>query len=302
MTEVVDMADLPRVRGTSAGKLRPPYRVPAASLIIIDSRTPRDAAVLDKAAGHIALRHGCSLRARFLHDIAGQESSGPKSGIEGLLAYLRRTGIRVVIAPSGFDQMPSRSARALKQRLDDVGVAVLSERGWLVGGIEIEVNGKTSDPMERYRKWDDQSEASLGTKTLVVGGYGYRDVPGSPGEVAVEPTEAQAIRLAVGAVAYGAPLDDVAFVLHHSGLPSPSGSPWTSADVLWLLGKQLYRGVITEGTPAMHPGKAPRRQSRRRRSSPPSRLRRVPALQIVDDRTWLTAHGWLMRRAGKVPP
>jgi len=77
--------------------------------------------------------------------------------------------------------------------------------------------------------------------------YGYRQVPGERGRLAIHEPEAAVVRLAFRLRADGASCAAIAETLNARALPKANGKPWLPSRVRHMLENSLYRGTIIFG-------------------------------------------------------
>lgn len=123
--------------------------------------------------------------------------------------------------------------------------------------------------------------------------YGYRPVPGQPGELEIVEHEAEAVRRIYAAYAAGESPRAIAGTLNLEGVPPPRGVRWNASTINGsrvrgngILGNALYRGEIVWNKVRMV--KDPDTGRRVSRPNPPGEWQRrhAKALQIVPDDLW----------------
>ena len=126
--------------------------------------------------------------------------------------------------------------------------------------------------------------------------YGYRPVPGKPGESTVYEPEAEIVRRIYRACADGKLPREIAGELNAEGVPAPRGGVWRASTLGGgrkrgdgLLANEVYHGVLVWNRVPKR--KDPRTGKRISRPNPESKWERVeaPHLRIVDEETWLAA-------------
>jgi site-specific DNA recombinase len=137
--------------------------------------------------------------------------------------------------------------------------------------------------------------------------YGYRLVPGKPGEREIDPETAQIVVRIFTEYAAGRPARKIAADLTREGIPSPSGGThWNHQTFVGgmrgrrgMLGNQLYAGrlVWNANRTTLHP------ETRKRTQQPASPdeliVTDVPHLRIVEEALWDQVHGLCDERASR---
>ena len=138
--------------------------------------------------------------------------------------------------------------------------------------------------------------------------YGYRPVPGQPGQSTIHEAEAEIVRRIFRAYATGKTPREIAGELNADGVPTPRGGVWRASTLGGgrkrgdgLLANEIYQGVIVwnrVGKP-----KDPRTGKRVSRPKAESEWKKVaaPHLRIVDEETWQAAVSIREKRSRGTP-
>ncbi len=126
--------------------------------------------------------------------------------------------------------------------------------------------------------------------------YGYRAVTGRPGELAIEPKEADVIREIFGRFVAGETPRQIAAGLNQRSVSPPRGRFWRASTIngntkrgYGILQNELYAGMIVWNRVRMM--RDPATGKRVSRPNPTKEWQHAPAphLAIIDDATWRTA-------------
>lgn len=126
--------------------------------------------------------------------------------------------------------------------------------------------------------------------------YGYRCVPGHPGELEVVEEEAEVIRRIFSAYAGGRPPREIAGELNREGIAPPRGTRWNASTINGnaqrgngLIFNELYVGRIVWNKVRMV--KDPDTGKRISRPNPRDQWQAIaaPKLRILDEETWIRA-------------
>ena len=126
--------------------------------------------------------------------------------------------------------------------------------------------------------------------------YGYRPVPGRPGELEIIDAEAKVVRQIFAAYAGGRPPREIAGDLNRQGVAPPRGTRWNASTIngnaqrgAGLIFNELYAGRIVWNKVRMV--KNPDTGKRISRPNPRGEWQTIaaPQLRIVDDETWKRA-------------
>lgn len=128
--------------------------------------------------------------------------------------------------------------------------------------------------------------------------YGYRAIPGRPGELEICPNEAEVVRRVFADFVAGIPPREIAGSLNREGVAPPRGRLWNASTINGnaqrgngLILSELYAGRIVWNKLRMV--KDPATGRRVSRPNPPEEWMRAdaPHLRIVDEETWARANG-----------
>jgi site-specific DNA recombinase len=136
--------------------------------------------------------------------------------------------------------------------------------------------------------------------------YGYRTVPGKPGEREIEPEQAKIVQRFFTEYAQGRSPRQIATDLTREGVPSPNGAKVWSFQTLngggvgdGMLGNRLYIGELVWNNSVSV--KNPDTGSRTKRKSPHGTFKvSVPHLRIIDDGLWQTVQAERKRRGKRM--
>jgi site-specific DNA recombinase len=137
--------------------------------------------------------------------------------------------------------------------------------------------------------------------------YGYRLIPGKPGEREIDPAQAQIMLRVFTELASGRPTSKIAADLTSEGVPSPSGNGhWNHQSFVGgtlgrrgMIGNQLYIGklVWNANRSARHPDT--RKRTQLRGHADDLIITDVPHLRIIPQELWDHVHGLCDGRAAK---
>jgi site-specific DNA recombinase len=124
--------------------------------------------------------------------------------------------------------------------------------------------------------------------------YGYRTVPGKPGEREIDPAQADIVRRIFRQYSCGVSPRTIVQQLNAEGIPAPGRTPWTIQNVAvtttalgakGLLGNRIYLGEIHFGRAKVVRNPDTGRLVRRKGDEEPIVVL-APHLRIVDDELW----------------
>jgi site-specific DNA recombinase len=247
-----------------------------------------------------AARDGLSVIGTYQDSAASGASLHGRPGLQRLLADARAKGFDVLLVEA-FDRIARRQA-------DSHGIYVL------LTFLEIEiraVHDGVADPVTfglramvaQMQRDDGAKKVRRGMAGVVregrhAGGraYGYALVPGKPGELVIDESEASIVREVFAAYVSGKTPRQIAADLNRRGVAAPRGARWNASTLNGnrsrghgFLLNYLYAGRIVWNKVRMV--KDPDTGKRVSRPNPPSEHQAidVPCLRIVDEATWMAA-------------
>lgn len=187
-------------------------------------------------------------------------------------------------------------------------------------GVDIELaHGGRADPLQvgvqgilnavYFKDLREKTRRGLSGRVragLSAGGrsYGYKPVPGKPGELEIVPEEAEIVRRILSEYVAGKSPREIAGDLNRDGVPPPRGARWNASTIngncqrgSGIIFKELYRGRLIWNKVRMD--RNPETGRRVSRPNPPEEWQRVnvPHLRIVDDTLWDQVHEVKAQRA-----
>jgi site-specific DNA recombinase len=262
-----------------------------------DERSIADQTALAEA---VAAREQLAIVARYSD---AEKSSASLHGRAGVAALIRdaRAGAFDVLIVECLDRLSRSQADLpwLYERLTFAGIAIIAADEGPIDELRIGVRAITGPIALR----DVRNKVHRGMTGVVregrhAGGraYGYRPVPGRPGELAIEPAEAAIVARIYKDFIAGMTPRAIAAALNRENVPPPRGRRWTqsslngsSARSHGILRNAIYAGTIVWNRVRMV--KNPDTGKRVSRPNPEDEWQRAaaPALAIVDAATWTAA-------------
>ena len=183
-------------------------------------------------------------------------TGGTMIGREGLAAVLdlaRRRAIDVVLVEA-LDRLSRDIAdlATLHKSLTFCGVRIVAVHEGVADTIAIGLRGLVA---QLYRE-DGAKKVRRGMQGVVRDGrspggrsYGYRPVPGKPGELVIDEAEAEVVRSIFRDFAAGITPRDIAFKLNTAGVAPPRGARWNASTINGSAqrGHGLLRNPVFQG-------------------------------------------------------
>lgn len=233
-------------------------------------------------------------------------------GREGLAAMLAdaRAGRFDVIVVEALDRLSrdQEDLAGLHKRLTFMGLEILAVHDGRADALQVGIRGLVSslwiaDLKHKIRR-------GMGGRVRdgkLAGGraYGYRPVPGAPGQARIEEAEAAAVRRIFEEYVAGRSPREIAVDLNRDGIPGPRGAAWNASTINGngkrghgILRNPLYSGRLIWNRVRMI--RDPDTGRRVSRPNPPSEWQAadVPAMAIIPPDLWQAAHD---RREGRSP-
>lgn len=274
----------------------------AAIYARFSSDLQRDRSIEDQAAvcRDYAARQGIEIVAVFSDRAMTGSTMHQRAGIKALLAAARTNAFDMVIAESmsriGRDQ---EDRAAVRKRLTFCSVQLMTPADGvvapLVDGIRAVIDSAQLDDMKSAIRRGMRGTISDGRHP---GGkaYGYRAVPGRPGELEIVADQAEIVRRIFSEYVAGDSARDISARLNADNIAPPRGAFWRAATITGhtarstgILQNRLYCGEIIWNR--AHTPRDPDTFRRVRRAKPEADWQRAaaPQLRIIDDATFQAA-------------
>jgi site-specific DNA recombinase len=187
----------------------------------------------------------------------------------------------------------------LHKRLSFQGIEIQAVHDGTAGAILIGIRGLVG----QMQREDGAKKVRRGMAGVVRDGrhaggraYGYRAVPGRPGELKIIEEEASVVRRIFVAYASGRPPRDIAHDLNREGVRPPRGRCWNASTIngsaqrgTGLIFNELYVGRIVWNKVRMVKNPDTGRRISRPNTRDQWQTIEAPHLRIVDDPTWQQA-------------
>lgn len=255
-----------------------------------------------------AARDGLSVSATYSDAAASSASLHGRPGAQALVAAARRGEFDVVLVEC-VDRL-SRSQADLPwifERLTFAGIALIAVDEGPIDELKIGVRSITGPiALKDIRNKVRRGMAGRVAEGKNGGGraYGYRAVPGRPGELVIEESEAAIVRRIFAEYVAQKRPRIICAGLNRDGVPPPRGKMWRASTINGnatrghgILLNEIYTGLIVWNRVRMV--KNPDTGKRVSRSNAGSEVQRIaaPHLRIVDDDTWRKAQAIKQSRA-----
>jgi site-specific DNA recombinase len=228
----------------------------------------------------------------------------------GFLALMRAAEAKAfdIIVAEDVDRISRDQGdwHTARKRLDFLGIAIHT-----IGGRVGKLDGALRAMMGELFLENLAVHTRRGLEAVIRSGrnaggraYGYRPVPGKPGELAIDDGEADIVRRIFREFTGGATPRAIAAGLNADHIAAPRGPRWTATTINGnlarghgLLMNELYVGVIAWNRVRMV--KDPSTGKRISRPNKPAEIRRAaaPHLRIIDQPTWDAAQAIKRRRS-----
>ncbi len=242
-------------------------------------------------------RDGLTVAATYTDSAKSSATLIGRDGIMQLLADAQAGRFDVVVVEE-LDRLSRdmEDLAGLRKRLDFAGVAILSVHGGRADAIQVGLRGLMgemflADLKHKVRR----GMAGVVREGRNAGGraYGYRPVPGHPGELAIEEAEAEVIRGIWAAYAGGTPASVIAADLNARQVLPPRGRHWRTNTLVGhaargygILRNELYRGRIVWGRVRMVRDPDTGRRISRTVPREDWHWAEAPDLRIVEESLW----------------
>lgn len=245
-------------------------------------------------------------RARSGATVAGRD------GLEAMLAGARGGQFDCLVIES-LDRISRDSGDMADvfKSLRRLGVAIEEVHGGPVGVLQVGVRGLVGSLyLEDLANKTRRGQAGVLRDGRIPGGraYGYRPVPGKPGEVSIDADQANVVRRIFSEFVAGATPQEIGRRLTADGIPPPRGNYWLASTIRGdakrangMLRCRLYIGEIVWNRQRFM--KDPATGTRVSRANPADQVqtKAVPALAIVDRALFDAAQQLLRARATPRP-
>lgn len=238
-------------------------------------------------------------------DIVARYSDRARSGAtvhgrDGLWSLLddARAGRFDTVVVEALDRLSrdQEDLAGIHKRLTFAGIDIVAVHDGRADAIQVGIRGLVStlfltDLKHKIRR----GMTGVVADGRIAGGkaYGYRPVPGQPGEPEINLDEAQVVQRIFRAYADGTSPRDIARALNDDSVPAPRGVRWNASTLNGnegrghgILTNPIYAGEIVWNRVRMV--RDPDTGKRVSRPNPPSEWRRseAPELRIVDPELW----------------
>ncbi len=235
-----------------------------------------------------------------LYDDRAQSGSNMSNRV-GLASLLRDAGYRLFshVVVESLDRLARDQGDLSKiyKQLNFLGIEIWEVHGGKATPLNTAVRGlmgalQLVDIADKTRR--GQSGRVRDGKSAGGRAYGYKSVPGKPGELEIVEHEAEAIRRVFYMFAEGNTPRTIAGMLNAELIPPPRGAHWNASTINGsrqrangILGNDLYRGVRVWNKVRML--KNPETGRRVSRPNPETQWQRreVPELRIVPEDLWM---------------
>ncbi|WP_309085773.1 recombinase family protein [Chelativorans sp.] len=223
-----------------------------------------------------------------------------RDGLMSLMEAARQRAFEVVVVEA-LDRLSRdmEDLAGIHKRLSFLGIEIQAVHDGTADAILVGLRGLVG----QLQREDGAKKVRRGMAGVVRSGrhaggraYGYRPVPGRPGELEIVEEEARVVRRIFSAYAAGQAPRDIAGALNREGIAPPRGARWNASTIngnaqrgAGLIFNELYAGRIVWNKVRMV--KNPDTGKRLSRPNPKDQWQviEVPQLRIVDDETWRCA-------------
>ena len=231
-------------------------------------------------------------------------SGGSVLGRDGLMRLMdaARTRAFEVVVVEALDRLSRdmEDLAGIHKRLSFLGIEIDAVHDGTADSILVGIRGLVG----QMQREDGAKKVRRGMAGVVRDGrhaggraYGYRIIPGHPGELEIVEEEAEVVRRVFAAYAAGRPPREIAGDLNRDGIVPPRGTRWNASTIngnaqrgAGMIFNELYTGRIVWNKVRMV--KNPDTGKRISRPNPRDQWQVVPAaqLRIIDDDTWVRVH------------
>lgn len=273
----------------------------AAIYARFSSDLQRDTSIADQLAlcRELAAREGFAVVASFEDRAVSGSSIVNRRGFQALMQAARAKEFDLLLAED-VDRISRDEAdwHALRRDLEFLGIAIHTATGKVT-----RIDGSLRALMGAMYIENLRLHVHRGLEGVVRDGrsaggraYGYRPVPGRPGELAIAPAEAKVVRKIFRDYIAGKTPREIAHALNRANVPAPRGQQWNASTIngsrqrgTGILFNQLYAGRTVWNKVRMV--KDPATGKRISRPNPVAEHRTVaaPQLRLIDDVTFAKA-------------
>ncbi|TGQ51080.1 recombinase family protein [Mesorhizobium sp. M1C.F.Ca.ET.193.01.1.1] len=247
-----------------------------------------------------AVRNGLSVVAVYEDRARSGASVFGRDGLTTLMEAARQNTFDTVVVEA-LDRLSRDMAdlAGLYKRLSFLGIEIQAVHDGTADAILIGIRGLVG----QMQREDGAKKVRRGMAGVIRDGrhaggraYGYRAVPGRPGELEIVKEEAEIVRQIFAAYASGRTPRDLARDLNREGVAPPRGTRWNGSTIngnaqrgAGVLFNELYVGRLIWNKVRMV--KNPDTGKRVSRANPKDQwqTKEVPHLRIIDDETWQKA-------------
>ncbi|WP_082905839.1 recombinase family protein [Bradyrhizobium centrolobii] len=248
-----------------------------------------------------AARHQLNVVATFEDKARSGASVFGRDGLMQLMDAARQQRFTVVIVEA-LDRLSRdmEDLAGIHKRLSFQGIEIQAVHDGVADSILIGIRGLVG----QMQREDGAKKVRRGMAGVIRDGrhaggraYGYRAVPGKPGELEVVETEAAIIRRIFAAYAAGRSPREIALDLNREDVPPPRGRRWNGSTIngnakraAGLIFNELYAGRIVWNKVRMV--KDPDTGKRLSRPNPRDEWQSIeaPQLRVVEQSVWEQAH------------
>src|SRR5215469_15086354 len=255
-----------------------------------------------------AARHQLNVVATFEDKARSGASVFGRDGLMQLMDAARQHLFTVVIVEA-LDRLSRdmEDLAGIHKRLSFQGIEIQAVHDGTADSILIGIRGLVG----QMQREDGAKKVRRGMAGVIRDGryaggraYGYRAVPGKPGELEIVEDEAAIVRRIFTAYAAGRTPRDIAHDLNRENIRPPRGRRWNASTIngnaqrgAGLIFNELYAGRIVWNKVRMV--KDPDTGKRLSRPNPRDEWQAVPAphLRIIDEDTWANANNLRSEKA-----
>jgi site-specific DNA recombinase len=220
-----------------------------------------------------------------------------RDGLMRLMDAARERAFEVVLVEA-LDRLSRdmEDLAGIHKRLSFLGIEIRAVHDGIADAILVGIRGLVG----QMQREDGAKKVRRGMAGVIRDGrhaggraYGYRPVPGRPGQLEIVEEEAHVVRRIFAAYAVGRPRREIAGELNREGVAPPRGARWNASTIngnaqrrAGIIFNELYAGRIVWNKVRMV--KNPDTGKRISRSNPRDQWQMIeaPQLRIVDDLIW----------------
>jgi site-specific DNA recombinase len=287
----------------------------AATYARFSTDLQRDASITDQQAlcRRYAERNGLEIVRGYSDSAKSGASLYGRDGLQDLMADTK-AGLFEVVLVESLDRLSrdQEDLAGLFKRLSFLGVEILTANDGKADHVSIGVRGllgalylkDLADKTRRGLAGKVEAGQSAGGKA-----YGYRPLPGRPGQLEIVEEEAEIVRRIYREYAAGQTPRSIACDLNRDRIPAPRGAVWNASTIngsrtkgTGILRVDLYRGLIVWNK--MRYIRDPSTGKRVSRPNPKSEWQTsdAPHHRILDSKLWEGVQARLGENARAVQP